>query len=277
MTLRFITFTNIISSSSSTTHIDDQYLVGDQGLFSRLFSTSVPIFISKYFFVLRKFQKSFSFRIFVTMVESEKTKKNTVVPKKNTRDTIIEVAQELFAHSGVKKTTINEIAEKAGKGRRTVYMYFRNKEELLQAIVEKELDALSLNLEKVFRRSISPYQKLTLLMYRHIETIYQIVMRNGSLKADFFNDISHLERIRYKFDLKEQRIIALILEEGTRLGDFTVNDIKTTAMLLQYSIKGLEVPFINQQTHRTSKRDFERLRLASEQMLFYGLHYKGNK
>ncbi len=202
--------------------------------------------------------------------------KNEVVKekKKSTRETLIEVAQDLFGRFGINKTSINDIAEAAKKGRRTVYTYFKNKEELLRAIVEQELNILFVKLQKVRTSSLTPHQKIIFLIYTHVETIFEIVMRNGSLKAAFFNDISQVERIRYKFDKKEKLIIARILREGVENGDFVITDIDTTAMLLQYSIKGLEVPFINQQTHKGQKSNtFDKMRAATEEILFYGLRY----
>ena len=39
----------------------------------------------------------------------------------NTRSELIEVARQLFATQGFDNTTMNEIAAKSGKGRRTLY------------------------------------------------------------------------------------------------------------------------------------------------------------
>ncbi len=44
-----------------------------------------------------------------------------------TRERLIEVARQLFAHKGVANTTMNDIAEASEKGRRTIYTYFKNK------------------------------------------------------------------------------------------------------------------------------------------------------
>ena len=51
---------------------------------------------------------------------------------------IIDVAARLFATVGLRRTTMETIAAAAGRGRRTVYMYFRNKAQIYDAVVEKE-------------------------------------------------------------------------------------------------------------------------------------------
>ena len=51
-----------------------------------------------------------------------------------TRQKLIEVARELFARKGIEGTTMNDIATASQKGRRTLYTYFRNKEEVFAAV-----------------------------------------------------------------------------------------------------------------------------------------------
>ena len=63
-----------------------------------------------------------------------------------TRERLIEVARELFAHKGLEATTMNDIAAASGRGRRTLYTYFRNKEEIYYAVIEEELARLSQNM-----------------------------------------------------------------------------------------------------------------------------------
>ena len=65
-----------------------------------------------------------------------------------TRQKLIEVARDLFAHNGLEATTMNDIAQASGKGRRTLYTYFRNKEEIYKAVVEEELERLSERMEQ---------------------------------------------------------------------------------------------------------------------------------
>ena len=55
-----------------------------------------------------------------------------------TRELLIDVARQLFARQGVASTTMNDIAEASGKGRRTIYTYFKNKNEIYWAVVEAE-------------------------------------------------------------------------------------------------------------------------------------------
>ena len=66
-----------------------------------------------------------------------------------TRQKLIEVARDLFAHQGLESTTMNDIALASGRGRRTLYTYFRSKEEIYYAVIEEELGMLSAKLDEV--------------------------------------------------------------------------------------------------------------------------------
>ena len=170
---------------------------------------------------------------------------------------------------------MNDIAQQSNKGRRTLYMYFKSKKDLFAAVVSHELDLLSERLDIVVSGKEPPYDRFINLIYTHLETILQIVMRNGTLRADFFNDIAQLERIRYRFDCKEAEFIKQILNEGNESGVFCVRDTEMASTILQHSIKGLEVPYINKHSRKVRSKEFDRMRLATEQLLFRGLGYKG--
>ncbi|WP_414472395.1 TetR/AcrR family transcriptional regulator [Microvirga sp. M2] len=58
--------------------------------------------------------------------------------KELVREQLIDIAAELFDKKGYAQTSINDIAKALGLGRSAVYHYFRNKEEILAALVEAE-------------------------------------------------------------------------------------------------------------------------------------------
>ncbi|RLD78380.1 MAG: TetR/AcrR family transcriptional regulator, partial [Bacteroidetes bacterium] len=54
------------------------------------------------------------------------------------KENILDVAQSIFRKYGFKKTTMDEIAKAARKGKSTLYYYFKSKEEIFAAVIEKE-------------------------------------------------------------------------------------------------------------------------------------------
>lgn len=161
-----------------------------------------------------------------------------------TRERLIEVARELFAHKGLEATTMNDIAAASGRGRRTLYTYFRNKEEIYYAVIEDELARLSQNMTAVLDMDVPPEEKLFKLIYTHLQTIRETVARNGTLRAEFFRNIWMVEKVRRAFDEEEHRVLTAILQQGVDAGRFRVMHVGLMSDIIHCTIKGLEVPYI---------------------------------
>jgi AcrR family transcriptional regulator len=162
-----------------------------------------------------------------------------------TRNKIVDVARLLFAKNGLENTTMNEIATASGKGRRTLYTYFKSKEEIYQAVIEGEMDRLSERMNEVAKNNMEPEDKLVELIYTHLNMIKEAVQRNGNLRAEFFRNIILVESVRKNFDQNEQKLFTSIIAEGVRAGTLEVESIPLIVDILHYSVKGLEVPFIH--------------------------------
>lgn len=161
-----------------------------------------------------------------------------------TRQKLLEVARELFAHKGLEATTMNDIAASSGRGRRTLYTYFRNKEEIYYAVIEEELERLSEKMDEVASMDVEPEEKIFTLIYTHLSIIRDTVARNGTLRAEFFRNIWMVEKVRKAFDVEEHRILQKVLQEGVDKGRFRIENVGLMADIVYYSVKGLEVPYI---------------------------------
>lgn len=164
-----------------------------------------------------------------------------------TRAKLVDVARQLFARKGVEDTTMNDIAVASKKGRRTLYTYFKSKDQIYMAVVESELEMLSDSMEKAAKQSVAPDQKILDLITTHLDIVKMVVFRNGTLRADFFRDIWRVEAMRKNFDRKEIQLFRNVLQEGKEKGIFDIDNVEITADFLHYCIKGIEVPYIRGQ------------------------------
>lgn len=83
--------------------------------------------------------------------------------KELVREQLIDIAAQLFDSKGYAQTSINDIASAIGLGRSAVYHYFRNKEEILAALVEAEALEPSHQLQELIeQRDLTPSQRLRL-------------------------------------------------------------------------------------------------------------------
>ncbi|MDR2388696.1 MAG: TetR/AcrR family transcriptional regulator [Tannerellaceae bacterium] len=161
-----------------------------------------------------------------------------------TREMLVDVARQLFARMGVDNTTMNDIAQASQKGRRTLYTYFKNKNDIYQAVVETEVGKLYNMLLEVAAKELPADEKLMAFIYIRLDAVKSLVVRNGTLRANFFRDIWRVEKVRKGFDKKETELIKRILNDGVSEGLFDVADADRTALVLHHALKGLEVPYI---------------------------------
>lgn len=184
-----------------------------------------------------------------------------------TKQQLIDVARELFGSFGKKNVTMNEIAEASSKGRRTLYTYFRNKEDVYKAVVENELRLVAEALKANSNQNTDSYNKLKGHIITHLDSVKKSVTRNGSLRADFFKDIYEVERSRRRLDVIELGLIKDILTEGIEKGEFKSLDIEIISVIILYALKGLEVPYIRQNI----SSEFEKNKNEIVEFIFKGI------
>ena len=161
-----------------------------------------------------------------------------------TRAKLVEVARELFAHKGIEATTMNDIALASGKGRRTLYTYFRSKRDIYNAVVKTESDKIIDKLSAIVAQPVDPQQKLMDFIFARFEAIKESVSRNGTLKAGFFRDVRKVDRARRSNTTSEANMLKQILLEGVNQGVFHIRHVEQTAMVMLLSLQGLDVPYI---------------------------------
>ncbi len=161
-----------------------------------------------------------------------------------TKKHLIETARDLFAKKGKDNVTMNEIATTSNKGRRTLYTYFRNKEEVYKTVVKFELSLIISELEENLKTKVSSYTKLKKHLITHLYSTKKVVQRNGTLRAAFFRDILEVERYRKELDNTERKIIKEILDEGIKKGEFIECNTDILSIITLNALKGLEVPYI---------------------------------
>lgn len=175
-----------------------------------------------------------------------------------TRDKLIEIARQLFAHKGVENTTMNDIASASEKGRRTIYTYFRSKRDIYNAVVKTESDKIIERLSAIVDAPTPPEQKLMDFIFARFEATKDSVTRNGSLRAGFFRDVRKVDRARRSTTAAEANILKQILIEGVNSGVFDISSVDQTASMMVLLLQGLDVSYIRD---NFSEHGIEKLKL----------------
>jgi AcrR family transcriptional regulator len=165
-----------------------------------------------------------------------------MVNKEEFRRKIIITAGHIFSRFGFKKTTMDEIAKALKMGKSSIYYYFGSKEEIFEAVVLYEANMLRNQLTTAIKSVGSPVDKMRKYVYVRMKAFEKL---SNYYNAIFDKNLDHfefIERIRAKYDLEELAILRLILYHGARKKIFNVTDSEYTALAVQTTMKGLEVP-----------------------------------
>lgn len=89
--------------------------------------------------------------------------------KENLRQEILDAARELFVAEGYDSVSMRKIADRIGYSPTTIYLYFKDKSELLQEICERTFAKLSKQIEKSWTTTEDPLERLRLGLLSYID------------------------------------------------------------------------------------------------------------
>jgi TetR/AcrR family fatty acid metabolism transcriptional regulator len=140
---------------------------------------------------------------------------------------ILDAAIEVIAEHGFFHSRVAEIADRAGVADGTIYLYFKNKDELLMAAIDSAFHRFIQRARAALAQIPEPREKLRRMAFLHLEglgsdrnlaIVFQTELRH-SLK--FLGQFSHNLMVEY-FDL-----IKSVVREGQEAGVFRT-DISLT-------------------------------------------------
>jgi AcrR family transcriptional regulator len=150
------------------------------------------------------------------------------------RDRIFRTAAAEFARHGYHKANVNSIAQRAGIGKGSIYLYFKDKRDLYHSTLfeaarmqEEVFDSIEnsslapmAKIEKVFEESIGAFPR-----YRNMFKMYFDLMSSGTDKSP-----ANLAR---SMETRSAEFFQNVLREGIEAGDVRKNlSIKHAAYLI---------------------------------------------
>ncbi|QGY42262.1 TetR family transcriptional regulator [Maribellus comscasis] len=188
--------------------------------------------------------------------------------KSEVKENIITVAQDIFMRYGFRKTTMDEIAYAARKGKSSLYYYFKSKEEVFQAVVEKETSVLRSEIVAKVGESSSAKEKLRSYIFVRMEGFKNWGNFYVALKDEYLSNYDFIEKIRRRYDESEVNSITQIIKDGIDSGEFKGLNAELTAKTVLIAMKGLEVPLIVEKDLETN---FRKEIDAMLEILFHGI------
>lgn len=160
--------------------------------------------------------------------------------ERDIKENIIAVARSIFTRFGFKKTTVDEIAKAAHKGKSSIYYYFKSKEEIFEAVAEKEAGELKEELAKAVNRESAPQKKMRAYVITRMQAMNRLANLYSAFKDEYLENYGFIERLRRNYDQYEIEMYKEILKAGIDQGVFQIKDLDLTAFVIVIAAKGLE-------------------------------------
>jgi len=155
----------------------------------------------------------------------------------NKRDRILNSALNRFSQYGFAKTTVDEIARQAQVGKGTIYFYFRNKEEILEEIVDREMTQGFAAMGQAMTEEPTILRKLERILQVCFEYFHGNEMISKVMSMDQGLVMSLVTEKNREFQKISISWIRTLLEQGRNEGVFREMDYDKVGYILDSLIR----------------------------------------
>ena len=142
------------------------------------------------------------------------------------RADILRAAESLFQKWGLKKTTMEDIAKEAGKGKSTLYYYYKSKPDILLAVLDVQIVRIiekarqEADKQKTAKAKLMAYVSTTFREIRDTMTLFDVLRGEVKIDKEF------IRNTRKKYDILDEQIMRSILEYGFQRKEFKAASAK---------------------------------------------------
>lgn len=161
------------------------------------------------------------------------------------REKILRTALALFARFGYKKTSVDEIANQSDIAKGTVYLYFKNKEDILFNVIQDMGKSYFENIEHMLSDVHNPIEKLRAYIKAvasfHKEKVQQveITFEQHFEMEKLTNELTTIGNAFRDIINKDHIIFVGLLQEGIDAGYFEIKDIEATASIIRNALDAI--------------------------------------
>lgn len=174
------------------------------------------------------------------------------------QEQVIKAAQQLFRQYGLQKVTMDDVAKAVGKGRSSLYYYYKNKIEIFGAVMDVEISEILAEMARAVDKAVGVEEKIRAFcvtklkearkrreFYTTLETAMDADERSHYAKAE--------HTIRTKMMEQEGNLVRKILTGGVANGELRPLDQKeldSLVFVLLSSIHGLKRELVGDNNSR---------------------------
>lgn len=190
------------------------------------------------------------------------------------RRLIVDGARHLFVENGYEKVSIRNIAEAIEYSPATIYLYFKDKNEILYAVHQQAFGKMMEDFRPVMTIE-DPFERLIEMGRRYI----QFAVENPELFDIMFIVTAPMEAIEFREEMWNEGRIAFnmlvqVVQDCIRAGIFKVDDAEVASMMIWSNIHGYTALFIRKRMMMFSEERRQVL-MRNAFMLFMEVLKKG--
>lgn len=146
---------------------------------------------------------------------------NTNAKEDLIQEQILQAAKQLFAVHGFAKVTMDDVAKAVGKGRSSLYYYYKSKDEIFDAVINIEISEMLGAMKKAISQATTVEEKInaffvTKLKVRRQKGSFYKAMEAG-MDADAISDFNKAKIFHHDQIMeKEGVLLSHILAEGIK-------------------------------------------------------------
>ena len=157
---------------------------------------------------------------------------------------ILRAAERVFQKWGFNKTTIEDIAHEAGKGKSTLYYYYVSKEEIFEILARNEMNSISERAKEAVSKIDSYKEKLKKYIGISLTEVKKTAGAFPVIKGEMKANKEFIDKLRKQLDQKDEEIVMEILKGGFEQGEFKYlkkSELRKAANVIVGMVRGLEI------------------------------------
>lgn len=163
------------------------------------------------------------------------------------KDLIIDAALKRFAHFGLSKTTMTEIANDLSLSKALLYYYFPDKISLYSAVLRNIIETMDAEMHKDVGSATNSHEALRKCLNKRQEFITRYYNLLDFTKVTGAELPPNLMCMFIRAKESELTILKTVLEIGITSGEFEVEDLDETAALLKDALSGIYFTVLKRQ------------------------------
>ncbi len=133
---------------------------------------------------------------------------------------IINAAIKVFAEKGFYNTRISEIAQQANVADGTIYLYFKNKDDILISLFEEEFGKICKIMREELNKIDDPKEKLRIFAFRHLNLILDNRNLAEVIQVELRQSAKFMREYVNKVFLEYLNLVSAVIREGQEKGIF---------------------------------------------------------